>query len=129
VNDITCRSRIINILGSTEPVGIVEVGTNGIVTVKAAHVTLIVSLVVRVVKTQYAIAKITKMTLLGNHALNQNAQFLQIVYLVVILMTVFSNVFVNSKQSTRTVHVRRTVHTVVRVKITTVMIMASLTTK
>ena len=34
MNDITCRSRIINILGSTEPVGIVEVGTNGIVTVK-----------------------------------------------------------------------------------------------
>ena len=40
MNDIACRSRIINILGSTEPVGIVEVRTNGIVTVKAAVLTI-----------------------------------------------------------------------------------------
>ena len=44
VNDITCRSRIINILGSTEPVGIVEVGTNGIVTVKTTWQIYVVTL-------------------------------------------------------------------------------------
>ena len=55
---------------------------------------------------QKLLLRAIKMTQPGKHALNPNVQFSQIVSSVATPMNVFSNVFVNSKQSTKTVLVR-----------------------